>query len=225
MPIPQDNDNAPGVDLHDTEESKDKPLLSYYCLCGQLSLIIDCPLDRLPLRPKDDARVIDGEKHVHKLTCESHEVYIFSRPEGIERQFRKKCKKCGLLLYYQHSGNMNVTFIVDGALLSLKQLGNNLPSNSAREDSTQLGEEANKKVMVTKHVRNHGKFGSVTVSTIDEEEEELEAREIAESYTSNAKIVEKQMERKGMLKRKWAEQIAENQRALKEQKKGTLLTD
>ena len=63
---------------------------------------------------------------------------------------------------------MNRYFIMSGALLSAKQVGS-LSYSSQKEDAPI--EDIPKKIIVTKHIRNAGKFGSVTVSTVDEEED------------------------------------------------------
>ena len=39
----------------------------------------DCPTEKLPLRRRDNARVIDSNKHAHKLTCEPDETVHIKR--------------------------------------------------------------------------------------------------------------------------------------------------
>lgn len=57
------------------------------------SLISDCALEKLPLRKRDGARVIDGSKHANKMTYDQDEIVHLKRQEGIEKQHRLKCKK------------------------------------------------------------------------------------------------------------------------------------
>lgn len=101
-------------DTKDQEELEEKPLQSYYCLCGQFTLIlgkhtkvycifrnwtnflceiIDSLLEKLPLRKRDSSRVIDGSKQVNKITCDPDEIVYIRREEGIEKQHRFCCKK------------------------------------------------------------------------------------------------------------------------------------
>ncbi|CAH3138382.1 STING ER exit protein [Pocillopora verrucosa] len=186
-------------------------LTVYHCLCGQMALILDSTLEKLPLRRTDHARVIDGSKHAYKLTCDDGDTVFLRRPGGIERQFRLKCKKCKLWLFYRSlKKDQTVTFVVDGALI---QSGDNQVTKTVKPKAN--------KVMVTKRTKEFGKFSSVTVSTIDEEEEEIEQHEVASSYAHNAQIIEKQLERKTTAQKRAAiDQIKEDQ---SKKPRGTLI--
>jgi hypothetical protein len=148
------------------EDINENPLHVYYCLCGQLVLVIDTPIHKLPLRPTDGARVIDNTKHAHKITSQDDEIVHISREKGIEKQYRKKCIKCGLPLYYQFEYNLqSPKFILDKAL-SKESNSSNIYDHIIMET---------KKIVRNIRREDRGKSGCVTISTIDEEEEELEA--------------------------------------------------
>lgn len=185
-------------DSRDKEEYKDanESLIPYFCICGQVALILDCDLKKLPLRKRDGARVVDSKFHAHKLRCEEAETVYLKREKGLEKQCRYNCKRCGLFLFYRHDKKTRITFIVDAAVAKGKTEEN--PALLKKQPQT-------KKVMVKKHTKEMGKFGSVTVSTIDEEEEELEAAEVASSYAQNARIISQQLQKRRTAQQKRTE--------------------
>merc|ERR1712062_200050 len=195
----------------------DQALNLYYCLCGQMAVILDRVIEKLPLRKRDGARVIDGSKVTHKITPVFDEIVCINRiDKGIEKQYRYKCKHCNLQQFYRHDRNSNVTFIFKGAVVSSSQKKSDKVIPLA---STIANPQREAKSKTT----NLGKFSSVTVSTISDDEDELEEKEIADSYALNAKIIEKQLERKGMNKRKLAEEEDEHHSQKRTKPRGTLL--
>lgn len=66
-----------------------------------------------------------------------------------------------------------------------------------------------------------GKFSSVTVSTIEDEEDEIAEKEVCDSFAANAKIIEKQLERRMAKKLQNAE--AEEDVSKPKKPRGTLL--
>ena len=49
------------------------------CSFYALFTLQDCPMEKLPMRRRDNARVIDSQKHAHKLTCDPDDIIYLKR--------------------------------------------------------------------------------------------------------------------------------------------------
>jgi len=109
-----------------------------------------------------------------------------------------------------------VTFIFAGTLVKSGE-------KPVTADKPKSQPERGRKVMMTRHTHDAGKYSTVTVSTIDEEEDEIEAREIANSFASNASLVHKQVVRTDEGRKRYAEQRAIEEHIRAKKQKGTLI--
>ena len=103
-------------------------------------------------------------------------------------------------------------FVFQGAIRTANQ------GISQKDIYSQVAQEGlAKKRMVTKNFRTMGKYSSVTVSTVSDDEDELEDKEIAENYALNAQIINKQLDRRGL------KRGVDEGPSVQKQKRGTLL--
>jgi hypothetical protein len=153
---------------------------------------------------------LDPKINAHKITtAEIPEKVFIKREQGIEAQKRFKCKKCSLPLFYR-CDNPSITFIISRALKSKSDIS----------DPRQLQTQQNK-VFIKKQTKNMGKFSSVTVSTIEDEEDEIAEKEVEDSFAANAKIIEKQLERR--MAKKLQNVEVEDEASKPKKPRGTLL--
>uniref|UniRef100_A0A1I8EQ92 STING ER exit protein n=1 Tax=Wuchereria bancrofti TaxID=6293 RepID=A0A1I8EQ92_WUCBA len=157
-----------------------KPLHTYYCHCGQQG----CPYG-------DAIDHASSILHVRKkyLVLIRDTVYVRRRGE-LEQQYRKNCHNSAFLLLSILFKNYLFTF--DNAVRSAQQIG----------DLKLANEEQHVKksafcLIMTKHVKNQGKVGSVKA------EDELEIKD---------------MEEKGMLKNQISEELIEAKKRREENK-------
>lgn len=78
-------------------------------------------------------------------------------------------------IFYRHDIHSDVTFVLHHAVVKTKSDIHLLLEPNESKLKAGLGADSSQKVLVRSHTKNMGKFSSVTVSTIDEEEDEIEA--------------------------------------------------
>eukprot|EP00842_Homolaphlyctis_polyrhiza_P005317 jgi/Hompol1/5787/HPOL_004699-RA len=106
---PDNDDSASGLSV-------------YYCaFCGEYALVVDTPLDHVPSRRTDRARIVDVRRHTLRINpAASQTKLLLQRKAGLERQLRSHCAACNLLVSYAPSVDSQYVYIVDGAVVPQK---------------------------------------------------------------------------------------------------------
>eukprot|EP01134_Creolimax_fragrantissima_P000368 CFRG0368T1 len=207
------------------------PLTVYYCLCGHLALIIDTKLEALPKRKRDGAAVIERKHHYHKLSFDEGVMVKVKRKEGgSERQSRLLCQNCKLPLFYEpgqkstyKAPDRTYVYVIPGSVYTNRE---NI-REKYKESSLKQSNGGSGSVVPKVDYKARGKYGTTTVSTVEEEETEMIERSLDQSYAENATIVQRSLQMaRNMNKRPVDNQVEESLAEVmpKRLKRGTLLT-
>ncbi|KAG9508988.1 UPF0428 protein CXorf56-like protein [Fragariocoptes setiger] len=183
----------------DRQGEADSVLETYFCWCGHTGLILDCKIHKLPLRKRDNSRVLDTKKHNFRLSCIDTKrpmrpediTYVKWRDDCVEKQYRLKCKFCNLWSFYKHKLESDVIFIVNRAMSykscnPLLAVRNALGSASTAAASTSRTNN--------KSQTNQDK-SMVMATTLQDDEIEEELKAVDRSYEMNATFVQRELER------------------------------
>ncbi|KAJ3321454.1 UPF0428 protein CXorf56 [Boothiomyces sp. JEL0866] len=89
--------------------------LLYHCtLCGDFVYLTNKYLEEQPLRPIDNAIVVDEEIVDIKSTTSPGNVVYIKRKNGYEKQQREVCCRCGGVIAYHQGGKY--LYILEGAV-------------------------------------------------------------------------------------------------------------
>ena len=112
--------------IHASEETFRNDLISYHCTyCHAFVLVLDAPLPTTPHRSTDGAAIlITAERHL-RMRVDRGEVRAVRRARGVEKQWRWKCRQCGLPVAYQceewqgdTAGSAALLYVMDAAVVS-----------------------------------------------------------------------------------------------------------
>lgn len=117
---------------------------------------------------------------------EEDSVFVKWNDKEVEKQYRLKCQKCNLWVFYKHSIDSDITFIVEKSMNS--RLRNPVLAARLNSQSSQAS--------TSRDSRSQESSQKVKVTSFDEEEVEIEENEVASSYERNAMIIQQELKRR-----------------------------
>ncbi|KJE93727.1 hypothetical protein CAOG_04477 [Capsaspora owczarzaki ATCC 30864] len=203
-------------------------LYVYHCYCSRVVLVLDTMLESLPVRITDGSRVALLASQVQKVNAVDAGSVLLQRANGIERQHRLKCARCGLRLFYKATGTAHDEFlyIVNGALFLKPPVAPAIAA-AAFHRKNAAGDAAGAKAALeaasalrqTTHILADKRANRTIVNDGSDSsgDEELTNDQLASEYNSNARVVAAA----ARSKRKPEEELQSEE---KRRRKGTLMT-